>query len=390
MAVVPRRGAAVAAIERRAAAVGTVVAAALALPGVAPAQMPDESQERLLTFKHLDYRDRQPGLERVHVSAPTVLLRLPVDRQWGLEASLGVDRVSGASPRYHTAVSSASRMSDRREAGDVKVTRYGEDRSSWSAGAVWSGENDFRSRGFSAQYGTASDDNNRSWLLALAHTVDRIGSSDDPDLHRGRHTSEATVTLTQALSRQDLVQVSVGASVGRGYYDDPYKRLDQRPDARRSQVLSLRWNHHFEGPDISLRTSLRAYRDSFGIASQTLHVEPVWTLGERVELAPSLRLYTQRAARFYYDPVYSYLGPPYPPGWLEAPPRHLSADQRLAGFGAVTAGIKMTLRLPRGWSTDLRVEHYAQRAGWRVGGRGSPGLAPFSARMWQWGVTCPF
>jgi len=354
------------------------------------AQAQDDPQERLISVKHLDYQDRQPGLERIHVAAPTLLLRLPVGQRWGWEASLGVDRVSGASPRYHTAVSSASRMSDRRTAGDVKVTRYDDEHASWSAGAVWSDENDFHSRGVSLQRGWASEDNNRSWMLALAHTADRIGSADDPDLHRRRHTLEATLSLTQALSREDLVQLSLGGSAGRGFYSDPYKRLDQRPESRRSRVLALRWNHHFEGPDISLRMSYRAYRDSFGIGSHTLQLEPVIGLGERLAATPSLRLYTQRAASFYYDPVYSYLGPPYPPGWLEAPPTYLSSDQRLAGFGAATLGLKLELQMGAGWSSDLRLEHYEQRGSWRVGGAGSPGLAPFSARILQWGLTCRF
>ncbi len=376
----------VAATER--ALLGSVVAAALALPGVALAQA--EAPERLIAFKQLDYRDRQPGLERIRVNAPAWLLRMPLSDRWGLEAGWGVDRVSGASPRYHTAVSGASRMSDRRQAGDVKVTRYDAERGAWAMGAVWSDENDFQSRGVSLQRSLVSKDQNQSWVVALAHTSDRIGSSDDPDLHRRRRTSEATLTLTQALSRQDLVQMSLGLSLGQGYYSDPYKRLDERPDSRRSQVLALRWNHHFEGPDITLRTSYRAYRDSFGIGSHTLQLEPVISLGERLRVTPSLRLYTQRAASFYFDPVYSFLGAPYPPGWLEAKPRHLSADQRLSAFGARTVGLKLEWQIGQGWSTDLKFEHYAQRGDWRLGGRGSPGLAPFSARIFQWGLACAF
>ena len=39
---------------------------------------------------------------------------------------------------------------------------------------------------------------------------------------------------------------------------------------------------------------------------------------------------------------------------------------------------------------DLSYQRYEQRAAWRVGGDGSPGLAPFSAQWWQLGVARSF
>ena len=41
-------------------------------------------------------------------------------------------------------------------------------------------------------------------------------------------------------------------------------------------------------------------------------------------------------------------------------------------------------------SLDVRVEQYEQRGAWRVGGEGSPGLAPFSARHWMLGGSYKF
>ena len=120
--------------------------------------------------------------------------------------------------------------------------------------------------------------------------------------------------MTQALSRLDLVQLGLTLVDGRGYYTDPYKSLDARPDARRQTIATLRWNHHFEASEITLRSHYRYYRDSFGVRSHTLQFEPVWQAATRLAVTPSLRLYTQTAASFYYDPVYSFLGAPLPPG----------------------------------------------------------------------------
>lgn len=342
-----------------------------------------------LSFKWLWYRDRQPGLERIAVDAPALQLRLPLGERWGLEAGATVDQVSGASPRWHSAISGASRMTERRKAGDLKITRY-EPRSSVSLGYAQSDENDFHSQALSLEGRWASDDNNRSWNAGLALTRDRIGSVDDVNLDERRRTIEATAGVTLALSRADLVQATLTLADGRGFYGDPYKRVDRRPDERRQRIAVLRWNHHFEQPDLTLRSSYRSYVDSFGVRSHTLQFEPVRALGEHFSVAPSLRLYSQSAARFYYDPVYSFAGAPYPPGYFEAPPAFLSPDQRLSAFGAVTLGLKITWQAGTQWSTDLKLERYEQRASWRVGGAGSPGLAPFSARFVQWGLSRRF
>jgi hypothetical protein len=306
-----------------------------------------------------------------------------------VDAGYTADSVSGASPRWHTSISSASRMSDERRAGDVKVTRYG-DRHAVSLGMAVSDENDFDSRALSLQGVWNSDDNNRSWDAAVAYTRDRIGSVNDPMLDERRRTFEVTAGVTQALSRTDIVQVGLTYASGSGYYSDPYKHIDIRPESRQQTIAVLRWNHYFEATNISLRTSWRGYRDSFGIRSHTLTVEPAVVVSEQFTIVPSLRLYTQSAADFYYDPVYSYVGPPYPPGWFEAPPTYLSPDQRLAAFGAVTVGVKFIARIDGLWTADLRIEGYEQRSSWRVGGNGSPGLDPLSATFVQVGISRRF
>ena len=364
-----------------------LLAAALALPGVAAAQV--DTGPGTVSLKWLSYQDRQPGLQRIKVSSPSLLVRAPLAGPWVLEGALSGDSVSGASPRYHSAISGASRMSDERRAGDAKLTHLGE-RSDISVGLAASDENDFHSRAASMEGRWHSEDRNRSWNAAMALTLDRIGSTDDDTLKERRRTLEVTVGITQALSRADLVQFNVTHAAGNGYYSDPYKRLDVRPGSRHQSIVLVRWNHHVEGPDITLRSSWRGYRDSFGVRSHTLSLEPVFTLGERINITPGLRLYSQSAARFYFDPVYSYAGAPYPPGYLEAPPRYLSPDARLSAFGAVSVSLKLAVKLGTRWSTDLKFERYEQRSAWRIGGPGSPGLAPLSAKFMTWGLSRAF
>ncbi len=361
--------------------------AALALPGLGLAQ--DDPGPGTIAFKWSSYQDRQPGLDRIRVRSPALALHAPIGERWALDANASADSVSGASPRWHSAISSASRMSDERQAADLTITRYDELRV-WSLGAAGSDENDFRSRALSASGRWTSEDRNRSWTAAAALRRDHIGSHDDSALDERRQTVEATLGVTQALSRQDLMQATLTHASGQGYYSDPYKRLDQRPRSRHQTIVMLRWNHHLEAARTTLRSQLRAYRDSFGIRSGTVAVEALWQPAQRWTLTPSLRLYSQSAAHFYFDPVYSFAGAPYPPGYFEAPAALMSPDQRLAAFGAIAIGLKLGVRLDDMWTADLKVEGYEQRGQWRVGGPGSPGLAPFSARSLQWGLARRF
>lgn len=369
--------------------IGAVLAAALALPGVmAHAEEAPEKGE--IALKYLHYQDQQPGLKRVKVDAPSLYLLAPLSPRWSLEGSLVSDSVSGASPRYHTAISGASRMSDERKAGDVKVVHYAE-RASYGFGIAGSSEHDYESRAVSFDAGFSSDDNNRTWNVGLGFASDRVGSTNDSSLHERKRTVEMMVGVTQAWTARDLVQINLTYNRGRGFYSDPYKEPDVRPD-KRDQVIALgRWNHHFSEWGATLRSSYRYYRDTFGIRAHTLSGEWVQAAGSMFTLTPLLRFYSQSAASFYYDPVYDpNLGEPYPPGYFTNPPQYISPDQRLSAFGAVTVGLKLGVKFSPEWSADFKAERYEQRGKWRVGGQGSPGLAPFSATFLQLGLARKF
>lgn len=368
---------------------GSVVAAALLLPAVATtAHAESAPEDGVVELKVLSYRDWQPDFARVRVDAPAVYVLAPIGSRWSVEGSIVSDAVSGASPRYHTAVSGASRMSERRNAEDVTVTHYDE-HDAWSLGAAYSDEHDYVAHTVSGTYRWSTPDNNRTWNVGLGFGSDDVGSSDDPTLHGHRRTWQTSFGVTQALTPIDLVQATLGANFGRGDYDDPYKLPDIRPDHRDQVTTLVRWNHRFDAQDATLRTGWRWYSDSFGVRANTFDAAWVQSFGDRVQLTPSLRYTSQRAARFYFDPVYSAtLGAPFPPGYDGV--RDASADQRLAAFGALGAGLRLDVKLAPRWTMDLSAERYEQRAGWRLGGDGSPGLAPFYAQWFELGVSRSF
>lgn len=359
---------------------GTVLAAALALPGLCPltAHAENPPEQTTVAFKYLYYKDKQPGRDRITVHAPAVSVEAPLGSQWSLSVSAVNDAVSGASPRIYTYIPSRASMHDNRTAFDSSVTYY-MPRSSYSFSLSRSKEHDYVSEagGFNANF--SSDDHNTTLTVGTGVSGDTITSRETPSLHERKNTNEYLIGVTQALSRTDLLQFNVGFSVGRGYFSDSYKG-DSRPPRREQLTQLLRWNHNFESLDATLRASYRHYSDTWELRSHTWQVEWVQNLNEQWQLTPLLRYYTQSAAYFYLDPV---------PGTHNTPDtdqEFLATDQRLAAFGARTLGLKASYKFAKNWSTDVRGDWYEQRADWRAGGSGSPGLEPFKAMSVQWGL----
>ncbi|MEP7207119.1 MAG: DUF3570 domain-containing protein [Casimicrobiaceae bacterium] len=361
-----------------------LLAAAMALPGVTPgiAGAQDVADDGVIALKYLDYRDWQPGAARMRVRAPGLYVRKPLPDSTVLEGTLVHDTMSGASPLYFNTLSGASGIgvTDYRTAGDVKVTRdLG--RYAFGVGAAISAERDYLSRALSTDLRISSEDRNRTWTLGFAGAADRIDSVNGVALDERRHTLEILVGVTQVLSATTLVQSNLAYATGHGYYDDPYKLLDARPDHRRTLAWLTRVNQRVPALDATVQMGYRFVSDSFGSDVHTLELAWVQTLPHGIALTPSLRYTSQSAADFYHDP-------PFPRGFVRG--GLYTADTRLAAFGAVTPGLKVAVELGAGWSVDFKLEAYRQRAQWRLGGGGSPGIEPLSARWVQIGAARRF
>jgi hypothetical protein len=363
---------------------GALLAAALALPGILPATAlaqlaPDPG---LIALKYLDYRDWQPGGDRIRVRSPSFYARKPLSDSLQAEGSIVYDSISGASPLYHNTLSGASRLgvTDYRTAGNAKLTKYF-DPVAVGIGAAVSSERDYLSRALSLDVRVSSDDRNRTLAFGIGGASDRINSTNGVAEGKERHTLDLLAGITQALSPEAIVESTVTYSPGHGYYSDPYKAIDVRPDHRRIFAWLTRYNQHLPWLDATVNLSYRYLHDSFGSSSHTAEFAWNQPLPDGWSVVPSLRYYTQSAADFYFDP-------PFPQGFVFGQP--YSADTRLSAFGALTSGVSIVKRLPDGWTFDVKLDFYRQRSDWRLGGDGSPGLEPFSARWIQTGVSKTF
>lgn len=385
---------------------GAIVAAALALPGVLPqtAQAQTAPTEGTVSLRYLGYRDSQTvqtrypqytgnevdRLKRISVDALSLAVLTPIGSHWVVDGSLLTEEVSGATPRYYSDVSGASispGMRDKRTAGDLKLTRYFE-RMSVGVSTAGSTENDYRSSALAFDTRLWTADHNTTLNIGVGGANDRIRKIDDGSgaiNWNSRRSFDVITGVTRVLTRNDVTQLNLTYKGGHGYYDDPYKSFDRRPDRRKEAAALLRWNHHYAGMGSTLRSGYRYYRDSYGIRAHTAEAAWVQPMASWLKVTPSLRYFTQSAAYFYYDPVADINVYPAPLG----NPQYSSPDQRLSAFGAIAAGLKFELQLGS-WTTDLKIEQYEQRSGWRLGGEGSPGIDPFHATTLQLGVATKF
>jgi hypothetical protein len=358
-------------------------AAALALPGIVPVPALAQSapDEGVVALRYYDYRDWQPGANRMSVRSPSLYALVPLSDTLTLEGSLVHDSMSGASPLYHDTLSGASGLgiTDYRVAGDAKVTKYFGD-SALAVGGAWSHERDYNSRAASIDWRQWSDDRNRTYAIGFGAAKDRIDSVNGLARDRPRETYDYLLGITQALRADAIVESSITWSDGRGYYSDPYKSLDARPDRRRIFTWLTRYHQYLAEPDATLQFAYRYLDDSFGDESHMLEASWVQTLPHGFTLTPTLRYLMQGAASFYHDP-------PFPQGFV--PGEFYSADARLSAFGAVTVGLRLAKDFAGGTTADIALNVYRQRGDWRPGG-GSPGLAQFSARWIEFGLSKRF
>ena len=362
--------------------IGTaLMTAALALPLTGVVHAESAPERGLIAFKYLDYQDSQPDTSRIKVQASALSILAPISGEWSFGGTVTSDSISGASPLYQS--SSITPMHDHRRALEANLTRYFPN-GTLTLGANVSSESDYLSRGLSLQATRSSEDKNTTWTAGLGYNSDVINPTNFAVVDATKQVTGLLLGVTQVLTTDDIVQLNLSLSLGRGDFSDPYKFADSRPSTRDSRIAMLRWNHFIESTKGTTRLSYRYYTDSWSIDSHTVGFEYVQPFSQGWTVTPLARLYSQSAASFFVNPDASSF--PFAPSNSD----NYSEDQRVSAFGAHTLGLKVAKQLDAGWLLDMKYENYEQRASWRLFGSGSPSQLPFYARSIQLGLSHPF
>jgi hypothetical protein len=348
--------------------------------GAGPAHAQSAADNAEVRFGFLHYRDRQFGESRMRIREPEVWFKSPLGDYNEVEGAFTYDSMSGASPFYLSTLSGASGIgvNDIRRAEDGRFTHYFE-RFSIGVGVAHSKEDDYRSSALSLDTHVWGEDKNTVLEIGIGGNRDHITSTNNPALDEARRSREALIGVTQILDDQSMLQSNLTYRSGDGYFTDPYKTFDVRPESRHEVAWLTRYVRYLGASDGSLHLDYRLTHDTWGIGSHMLEASWYQPVSEHWMLRPSMRYYMQNAADFFGSAIP-------PPNIGET----FSADQRLADFGEISVGLKVIRELGAGFAIDAKCEVLQQRASFKLGGHDSTGIEPLSAMILAFGVTKKF
>ncbi|MBX7138470.1 MAG: DUF3570 domain-containing protein [Oligoflexia bacterium] len=331
------------------------------------------AKETEVRFAYMSYRDWQAGQQdRMKINAPMTWFRTAAGEHVEVEGSFVLDAVSGASPLYHDTLSGASKkgIEDNRRAGDISATYFLESYSV-TLGLSSSSEDDYDSNGVSAELRHWTPDNNTLFQLGVSASDDSITSTNDPSLDESKHSFGVGFGVSQILDKESVVQSNITLASADGYLTDSYKSMDLRPRSRDQFAWLNRYILYIPEQESSLHLDYRYFQDSWGISAHTFEAAYYQPLGSAWLVRPRLRYYTQDKAEFY-----SNLFPPDDPG-----SGFFSADQRLSGFGSVTAGLRIERQLGDKVFGNISYDYIRQQGSLESFSPGSPNLDPFNASI---------
>lgn len=373
----------VAVAPSRSSSVGLLLSTALAIPGLAlseKASAQSFTDDTELRFGFTHYEDSQSDADRIKVDSPMVWFRTPVGSEDEVVGSFVYDTVSGASPWYLNSISGASGLGveESRKAGDLMVNhRF--DQASVGLGGSFSTENDYDSLSAKTEIKFWTPDKNTTLALGASADFDRVGSSIDSELSESKNTENFLLGVTQIINPLSFVQMNLTFGNASGYLNDPYKILDNRPSSRQQWAWMTRYRLFLPQFDAAFHADYRFYWDSFGVNSHMIEVALYQPLFSTWTIRPTIRYYSQNKADFFEGV--------FPPTDGN---RYFSADQRLADFGSITAGIKVIKDFGGGYSAEIGFDFMEQNPDWKVGSAPSNSVEAFYAQFFYAGIMKKF
>ncbi|NOT10801.1 MAG: DUF3570 domain-containing protein [Methylococcaceae bacterium] len=242
-------------------------------------------------------------------------------------------------------------------------------------------------------------------------------------LNGKRQDWAANLDLTQVLTKDSLIQASVGYSRGTGYMANPYKSVtalfvnpnqnlnpdcpdcfgdgrdfvtgiegvrsvdiftaqvgsysEVRPEIRNQWTVGTRFVQYINALDSALHFDYHFAADDWGIHAHTIAADWVQPVGNGWTITPRVRYYSQDAADFYTpylvvnqartDSLTAY----------QLLPAYYSSDQRLSGYGALSGGVSISKQFTKGVTLETGFEYYTHSGSLMIGGSGEGDYSNF-------------
>lgn len=229
-----------------------------------------------------------------------------------------------------------------------------------SAGFIASDEKDYSSRAISAGGTREFFTKNTVVGFGFSSGQDKIMATGNSNFLEHMQNQSYSISLSQILSKNSLIQVLYDFRVENGFIASPYRKaklitgttvsaLDENhPRTRNRHAIGMKYNVFRPGWKSSFATSYRLYQDSWGVLSHTLEERITKEYGRKFEVALSLRFYLQSKAKFYQD---YYRGDP---GVF------YSGNNTLATYMSYGAGLRPAWNLTEKINLALKLEYFAQ------------------------------
>jgi hypothetical protein len=339
--------------------------------------------EDTLTLKAQSWQEDD---KRIRVDSQYVQLESDLSTSTHLKVMGLIDSIAGATPTGEkpaspTAPTPLATMHDRRKAWDTELSHQFA-RVGVTVGFANSRESDYVSNGWSLNTVTDFNEKNTSLLLGYGRTDDKINEEKlGWTIKRPKTGNDFLLGVNQLLSPNTSVSASLSYGRSRGFMSDPYKIVsttklaidpgfyytvpENRPMEKNKVSLFLAGNHNVEKLHGAVDVSYRFYHDTFGITSHTVALQWIQKIGENLIVQPSVRLYRQSAADFYYtNPDGAGVVTSYDPvlgetGTGKAP--FYSSDYRLAYMQTVDLGLKVVWKIRPWVSVDAAYDRYTSR-----------------------------
>jgi hypothetical protein len=288
-----------------------------------------------------------------------------------------IDAISGATPTGIPAPAGSDQ---------VGLTQIHERRKAWSGdlsqqvrnvtidlGFADSRESDYVSNGWSVNTLTDFNEKNTTLRVGLAGTDDRVEVFFEP-AYLPKHTHDAIVGITQLLDPSTFVTLNATWGRATGYLAEPHKFVEKdieivtniflpedfgenSPGSRDKGTIFASVNHSFANVSGAVEASYRFYADTFGVVAHTLELTWLQHLGAKLLLEPSVRLYQQSAAHFYYyDLNDTPIIPVHVPVVGMGP--FYSSDFRLSSMDTYSYGLTAVWKASSWMQVDLAYEQY--------------------------------
>lgn len=358
-------------------AIKALTIAALGLPGMCPTAKAVSIGKINTDFQYGRYEESD---DRISVDVFQATAVIPVSTVLEIQTNWVLDTFSGATPVLTMPQDSAQILTGASgisgvDSGHVvtendqsvqvmtgasmRETRYGVDLGlryqlddlDFHASASRSEEPDYLSHSYQVGFDWGFNQKFNTLSLGFGQSYSEIEPTTRP-LSEDKIDHHFEIGFSQIVSKKSLLRLSANYSHSSGYLSNPYKKVfvqggesdielqsggfshvfyENRPEQRDQWSVSIGYIQYFSLLDSAFHLDYRFYQDSWSIASHTFEAVYHQPIAKHWMLIPRIRYYTQSKADFY-QAFYQ----------TTRNDSHYSSDFRLAGFGSLGGGLKLS------------------------------------------------